>query len=225
MTTELLKLRTIRSVRWLVVGAVVVAAFLGAAGAAVAGNEGTADLGTAGMLADLVEVSTLPAFVALLLGIVGSAGEFQHRTITQTLLATPDRRRVVSAKTLAVAIVGPVAALVMAATALAAAVPALATGDVRVHLFDAELATSVGRSVLAAALLGIVGVGLGLLLRSQVAAVVAVLGWLFVVEGVLGNVVGQEVRRWGPTSTPGQLAVGAVVLTAATMATARRDVT
>ena len=42
----------------------------------------------------------------LLLGVMGIAGEWRHRTITSSLLAAPDRLRFLAAKTLAFAAAG-----------------------------------------------------------------------------------------------------------------------
>ena len=42
----------------------------------------------------------------LLLGVIGMAGEWRHRTITSTVLAAPDRLRLLAAKILSYAVAG-----------------------------------------------------------------------------------------------------------------------
>src|SRR5688500_16377527 len=93
--TELLKLRCTRTTILLAVGGLGVAALLGVANAAIAGAPA---LGTAPWVTNVVGLSTIPAAIAVLLGVLLSAGEHQHQTITTTFLVTPQRSRVVASK-------------------------------------------------------------------------------------------------------------------------------
>ena len=92
---EWMKLRTTRSTRLYLIAALTAAVLLSAATTATAGQDGNAPLGSAGYLENLLGLSTLPAFVGLLLGLLAMAGEYQHRTITPTFLVTPVRGRIV----------------------------------------------------------------------------------------------------------------------------------
>jgi ABC-2 type transport system permease protein len=126
--------------------------------------------------------------MALILGVVYSAGEYRHGTIAWTLLGTPDRLRVASGQAIACAIAGLAIGLV--SVVLSAAIgmpwlsvkdaPTLASGDV-VELFVGNL--------LYAGLAGAFGVAVGALLRNQVAAIVLVLLILFAVDPAVGALV------------------------------------
>jgi ABC-type transport system involved in multi-copper enzyme maturation permease subunit len=222
-------------------GGLGLAALLGFANAAIAGDPGTPELGSAAMVENVLGVSTIPAAVALLLGVLLSAGEHQHGTITTTFLVTPRRRRVVVAKAVAAAVAGVVvAAAMIAVAALAAAVVVQADGA-GIDAWHRGAATTVLGLLLASALLGAIGVLLGLLLRSQVATIVAVVAWFTVVEAVAGTIAGSGLRRWLPGAAAAELAgdggqplaeaflvvtAWAVVAAAMTLpAVTRRDVT
>jgi len=122
--------------------------------------------------------------VLLLVGVLLSAGEHRHRTVLPTLLAEPRRNRVVAAKVGAMAGLGAVAALAVAALVAAVSVPMLATHDA-----PAQQLAAVPAGVLALVVTsvgyGVLGVALGLLLRNQTSALVTALVWQFVVEGIL----------------------------------------
>ena len=199
--TELFKLRTARSTWGFLLGGLALAGLLGAATAGTAGQDTAARLGTDDNLANILGVSALPGVVMLIVGILAMAGEYQHRTITQTFLTTPVRGRVMAAKLVAVGLAGlPVAATLMGAALLAAA-PALLGADGGVNLVNSDVAQTVGGNLLAGALLGVLGVSLGALVRNQLATVLLVAGWSLVGEGILSIVAGRSAGRWLPGGT------------------------
>lgn len=119
------------------------------------------------------------------LGAIGLTGEFRHRTATATFLATPHRGQVVAAKLAAYGLVGAGYGLAGIAVTVAIAVPWLSSRDIHWVLDGDQVAATLGGVIAAMAILGMVGVGLGALVREQVAAVVGLLVWLFVVERIL----------------------------------------
>src|SRR6266508_3156168 len=92
------------------------------------------------------------------LAAIGLTGEFRHKTVTATFLATPHRGRVVAAKLVTYAVVGAGYGLVC--------IGVIAT----------------------VAVFAVLGVGLGALLRDQVATVVALLIYLFVAEPIITRI-------------------------------------
>jgi ABC-2 type transport system permease protein len=144
---------------------------------------------------------TLLSGAALLLGILGMAGEFRHQTVTQTFLVTPDRGRVVAAKLVAYPLAGIALALVTLAVTAAVAAGWLAAKGITPSLADARLARIVGVALLGAGLCGLVGVGVGALVRNQVAALVGTLVWVLVVEGLLiGLLNAPSLGKWLPSA-------------------------
>ena len=149
---------------------------------------------------------TLLAGAALLLGILGMAGEFRHQTVTQTFLVTPDRGRVVAAKLVAYPLAGIALALVTLAVTAAVAAGWLAAKGITPSLPDARLGLAYGRMVgvalLGAALCGLVGVGVAALVRNQVAALVGVAVWVLVVEGLLMSLLNapSSWAKWLPSA-------------------------
>ena len=134
----------------------------------------------------------------LLLGVMGMAGEWRHRTITSSVLAAPDRLRLLAAKTIAYALAGALLSLIVTATIMAVGTLILSSrGETTV---DASgLADVLWRNLLVAALLGAFGVGIGAIVRNQVVAIVGVLIFTFVVEPTV-VALAEHVGRFGPTS-------------------------
>ncbi len=159
---------------------------------------GDATLGSAGDLADVVGISSLPAFVMLLLGVLAMAGEYQHRTITATFLATPSRGRVLVAKLGAVGVVGPLVALAIMGAALAAALPPMWIDGVPIDLIPRSVLEAFGGNLLAASLFGVLGVSLGAVIRNQLAAVIIAIGWAFLIEGIVSLFLSPDTVRWMP---------------------------
>lgn len=134
----------------------------------------------------------------LLLGVMGMAGEWRHRTITSTILAAPDRLRLLAAKTLSYAVAGAVLSLIVTVTIMAVGSLILsADGQTTVGLSD--LADVLWRNLLVAALLGAFGVCVGGVVRNQVAAMIGLLVFAFVLEpAILG--LAPDAGQFGPTS-------------------------
>ena len=133
----------------------------------------------------------------MLLGVIGMAGEWRHRTITGTVLAAPDRLRLMAAKMLAYAAAGLLLSLIVTLTIMVVgAIIFSARGFGAVPFSD--LADVLWRNLVVAALVGALGVGIGALLRNQVAAIVGVLILGFVIEPALFGLA-PDVARYGPT--------------------------
>ncbi len=151
--------------------------------------------------------TTLLAGAALLLGILGMTGEFRHQTVTQTFLITPDRGRVVAAKLVAYPLAGVALALATLAVTAAVAAGWLAAKGITPSLLHVR---PVGHvllgAVLAAGLCGLIGVGIGALVRNQVAALVGTLVWVLVVEGLLlGLLDAPSLGKWLPSAAAAAL--------------------
>jgi ABC-2 type transport system permease protein len=195
---ELLKLSTTRTARGLFAAALALTALLAGATVLTAGVDGNAQLGSAANLHNVVGGSGLASVLALVLGILGMAGEFRHGTVTGTFLTTPDRGRVVAVKLGAYALAGLGIALATALAGLAVALPWLAVKGAHVDLVNLEVGRALVGTLLAGALYGTAGVAIGALFRNQVAAVVVTLAWTqFIENGVLASVL-PKVARWLP---------------------------
>lgn len=122
------------------------------------------------------------------LAAIGVTSEFRHKTATATFLATPRRGRVVSAKLITYTLTGIVYAIASLIVVAAIAVPWLAAKDVDLDLLANGLPGTYGGVVADTAIFGLVGAGLGALLRNQVAAVVGLLVYRFVIEPILTSI-------------------------------------
>ena len=100
---ELLKATTTRLLLWLVL---LILALVTLIVSLDAGQNAASDLAGPGHQRDLVSSAAVSALVALIFGIVASAGEYAHGTISHTFLVAPVRPRVVVAKVVAAMLAG-----------------------------------------------------------------------------------------------------------------------
>ena len=152
---------------------------------------------------------TLLSGAALLLGILGMAGEFRHQTVTETFLVTPDRGRVVAAKLVAYPLAGITLALSILAITAAVATGWLAAKGITPSLPE-PVAYALGHvllgAVLAAGLCGLLGVGVAALVRNQVAALVGVAVWVLLIEGLLLSLLNApSLGKWLPSAAAAAL--------------------
>ena len=134
--------------------------------------------------------SLLTRVLILIMGIRVVTDEFRYGTILPSLLFTPGRSRLLVAKSVTAAMVGALMAGA-AWAAMTAGASVLASSVGTTLRLGTEAWRSLGGMVGAGALWGVVGVGLGALIRSQVVAIVGGLIWFMgaedIVRGWLGD--------------------------------------
>jgi hypothetical protein len=130
---------------------------------------------------------TLGAVFAALAGAMSITAEIRHGTIRPTFLAIPQRGRVIAAKAATSVATGIVFGLL--ATALAAAVGAtlMSARGVALHLQASDYARLIAGGAAAGALWAVIGVSVGAVVRSQVAAIIGIFVWLQIVENILAD--------------------------------------
>ncbi|GAA2603502.1 ABC transporter permease [Actinomadura fulvescens] len=133
----------------------------------------------------------------MILGVMGITGEYRHQTITQAFLATPRRGRVLAAKLVSYFLFGLVFGLATVLVTVAVAWPALAIKGGSTSLLAHDVPTILGGTVLAMGLYALVGLGLGALIRNQIAAIIVAVAWVQLVEAILTFAV-PDVGKWLP---------------------------
>ncbi|MBE2314975.1 ABC transporter permease [Solirubrobacter sp. CPCC 204708] len=131
--------------------------------------------------------------LALVIGILAVTNEFRHGTITPTLLVVPDRVRLMLSKL--VAVLALALALGFVSGAIMVGSSAI-FGELRD--FDGSQyagALLIGMTV-GTALNAALGVGVGVLVRNQVGAIVGILIYGFILEDLIGLI--PWVRDWLP---------------------------
>lgn len=191
--SELHKLATIRS-PWLLlaVGPLIVVA--GISGLVQSGG----DLRDTATQSKALAHVGLAALLTLIFGIVAVAGEYRHRTITDTYLDTPRRGRVLAAKLTVYGLAGAAAGLVSTLVALATSAAWWAAKGDSFHLFTAANWRTLGGGIAANLAFAVIGTGVGALIRNLAAAVAAALAWIALIEGIAGQLLGSGLARWLP---------------------------
>ncbi|TCN28597.1 ABC-2 type transport system permease protein [Kribbella orskensis] len=165
--------------------AITLSAGLTTAIAIVAGSHGSAPLGREDLRGVLSVPGLLVAGIVFVLGVLASAGEYRHHTITASLLVTPRRGQFLAGKYAAAAVVGTVfAGVTLTASYVATAIVVLAK-DLPVDLLTADAVLTWLGVTIAAGLFALAGAGLGALVRSEALAIIAAVAWWFVIEGLL----------------------------------------
>ena len=123
-----------------------------------------------------------------------AGGEYRHRTIIPAMLLTPSRGALVAAKTIAIAMAGVVLAGLTFGLGLATIVIELSAHGSG-HL-PPGTTRMFADSVLAATLFGLIGVALGYITRSTIAAVVGAVGWVLFAELAILGTVAPQLATW-----------------------------
>lgn len=192
IVNEWTKLRTVRG-PWLIVGIQQVVIVAGVSGLAAAGTDLTTRTGVRSLLA---HAGIASAILSLVLGITAVAGEYRHRSITDTYLATPTRTPVIMAKLAAYVAVGTGLGVLSAGVGLATTMVWTSARNGTLTL-DAQAWRILAGVVAINALYAAIGVSLGALVRNLTAAVTAALVWIALVETTVANLLG-GLGQWLP---------------------------
>jgi hypothetical protein len=177
---EFLKVRTTQVWFWMLMATIAVSALLVVA--QIAPSDGVR---SARQVPDLFASSSTAYVVVFVLGVLGVTTEFRYQTITPTVLQTPSRWTIVTAKMITYAILGALYALAAVAVQLIVAVPWLSSKDVDVDFGNGAVQHAIIGVFAVVALFGVVGLGFGALLRNQIVAVVVGILFLLVLENIL----------------------------------------
>jgi ABC-2 type transport system permease protein len=205
---EFLKLRTTQVWFWLLLATIAISSLL--AVAQLASSDGVR---TAADVPDLFTSSAQADIVVFVLGVLGITTEFRYQTITPTVLQTPSRWTIVTAKMIAYALLGIGYAFVSVAAQLVVALPWLSAKNIDVDFGNSQVIHALVGVFGVVALYGIVGLGVGALLRNQVVAVVVGIIFLLILENVLLAI--PVVRKAWPF-TPGGATAGILHTTGST---------
>ena len=195
IASEIRKLTTTRSIYAMLAGLVAVVA-LGVVAIVTDGQPGALSAPLEQQAFLHVSLTIAPLF-GLLLGLRSFTDEFRYGSIVPTLLESPVRRRVLGAKLVATSGGGVALSLAAMAITFAIGVPLLVAKGVEIALSTGAMSEIAGRLVVATVLWTAIGVGLGLAVKHQVAAIAGTLVWLLAAEGIFSGLV-PDVAKYFP---------------------------
>jgi hypothetical protein len=236
---ELLKVRSTRTTFGLVVGMILLALLIVLLSGLLTPVDG---LSSKEDQLNLVATGGIGLIFAGLAGVLLITSEYRYGTIRPTFLFTPRRSRVLAAKLTAGLLTGLVFGAAAVGLSLGIGALILSARGIPSALDGGDIALLAAGGLAGIALRGAFGVGLGAIVRNQVGAVIGLLAWDFVVNGLLFGLA-PSVGRFMPTTAADALmglktrhllppAAGGAVLLAWTLAlalaglalTLRRDV-
>ncbi|MGZ8650483.1 MAG: ABC transporter permease [Solirubrobacteraceae bacterium] len=183
LASELLKLRTTRTLALLLLAAGAMSLFgvsveaLSRDLGELAPEQAQRDLFSSGV--------TIGVFFATLAGLLAVTTEFRYGTIRPTLIVEPRRRLVVAAKLAAAGLAGIAFAVVCVGVTFGAGIALLAARDVDIALTGTHTVVLVAGPIVASMVSAMIGVAVGTLIRNQVGAVVALAAYALLVDAVL----------------------------------------
>ncbi len=185
---ELYKFRTTPG-PWVCLGVVVLLTGLGVTTSFIVGTHGvvhfTAPTTTAGLRRLMGAGYTAAIVMAPVLGVLCITTEYRHRILTATLLLHPRRPDVLTSKVLASAIWGVLMGVVSFVMIAAMGIPLLVTEGGSVSHFLHQVGPVVPGMLAAYLLLAVYGLGVGTLVRNQIAGVILAIGLSLVLEPII----------------------------------------
>lgn len=190
---ELRRLLTTALWRWTLLAAVLSGGGITALGVAV-GPENfdppMPDMATPAGVRLVLSMIGLTALIPALFGATAVSSEYRHSTITYTFLFEPRRHRVLSAKLLAYTLIGAAYGVLTSASAAAALYGVAAAKGQPPGLPVPEVAAMLAGLAAAMTVYTVLGVGVGALLRNQMATLIVLGAYLYMIENFLAVIPG-----------------------------------
>jgi len=146
---------------------------------------------------NLFSIGSFAGLFAALAGIMLVTGEYRFGTIRPTYLFTPRRSLVLVAKVVAALVAGFGFALIGELLSVGIGGVILNQRSISVALTNHDYTLITIGTLIGTALWGGIGVGLGMIVRNQVGAIIGLLAWGFVIQNLLFHLV-PSVGRWTP---------------------------
>ncbi|GAB3555690.1 hypothetical protein [Spelaeicoccus albus] len=130
----------------------------------------------------------ISAICLIVLGLLNVTGDFRFGSMSTTLIASPSRTRALAARGAAIATVAAAIAVVLVAITAVALTLGLVIHGVPLAVPVGGMLTNWLIEVAALIAMALIGMGVGLIVRSQVAALVIVFTWVFA-ESLVRSIV------------------------------------
>lgn len=183
--SETIKARGLRTVRRLMVAAVILPVGTAAITAAVGKKDVQSPVEAAqAALSAVSDLSWMPLLVVMLLGTVVATSEYEHGALQTTFAVVPRRTGVVLAKVTVVAVSVLVAMLASVVLAFFAAAVVFGHGAVGT-IGEVEVVRVLVGTALYAAAAAVIAMSIGLVVRSSIAGIAVTIGFLYILPSLL----------------------------------------
>jgi hypothetical protein len=145
-----------------------------------------------------LNIGTLAGAFSAIAGVLLVTSEYRFGTIRPTLLFTPSRSRLLTAKLVAATLTGAVFGVAGGGLGWAIGYTILKSRGIPFVLNSGDIELLVLGGLSAVATWGALGAGLGAIIRNQVAGIITLLAWGFVVDNLLYGLL-PSVGRFTPT--------------------------
>ena len=186
------------------------------AGATAAASGGLPALDQSGMVNTVYTAGLSFAYlITLAVGVMAIGSEYRHKTVSSTFLATPRRVRVMLAKVTSLLGIGAFYGFVFCVSSVAVGASIIVARGFNAFPSSENVPRTLALSLLALGLWALIGLGMGILINNQVAALLISIGiaWIgeFIIILILNGV------GWGAATKflPGQATSAMVAQTGA----------
>ena len=187
LRSEFIKLRSLRSTVGLLLAIILFGVGVSVALGLTLEDAGLPAMGSAGFMLDQVTIGTVlfGQLIAGVLGVLVISGEYSSGTIQSTLIAVPTRVSVLAAKAVVLFLATTASALVALFGSWAITYPMLAVFGIEIGLGSPGVVFALIGAAVYVGLSGVLGLGIGTLLRSVAAGVATVISVILLLPIVL----------------------------------------